>query len=134
MPEHPPPKPEPGESPHKSRPGFERIVRAFTYSQNGLLAAWTEAAFRQELALCAVLLPVALWVPVMPAERAILVSALLIILLTELLNSAIEAAVDRVSLAEHELAKRAKDIGSAAVLLAFVNLAATWGIILWQFA
>ena len=119
------------ESPHKSRPGIERIVRAFGYSWNGLRLALTESAFRQELALACVLAPLALWVDVAPAERALLISSVLLVLVVELLNSAVEAAVDRISLEDHELAKRAKDLGSAAVLLSFVLLVCVWGLILW---
>ena len=85
-----------------------------------------EHAFRQELLLCAVLLPLALWLPLLPIERAILIAALLLVLVVEFLNSAIEAIVDRVSLDRHDLSKRAKDLGSAAVFLSLTIVVVTW--------
>jgi diacylglycerol kinase (ATP) len=115
------------ESPHKSRSGLVRIARAFGYSMQGFGSALRhEHAFRQELMLCAVLLPVALWLPVSVTEHVLLIGCLFIVLITELLNSAIEAVVDRVSLEDHALSKRAKDIGSAAVFLALVLAGITW--------
>lgn len=119
------------ESQHKSKPGFQRIIRAFHYSMDGLRLALNESAFRQELALTCAMLPIAFLVEVTPAERALLVASVLFILVVELLNSAVEAVVDRVSLEDHELSKRAKDLGSAAVLASFVIMGSTWGIILW---
>lgn len=102
----------------KSRGGLMRVWRAFTYSLDGLRAAIThEAAFRQELALVLVLVPVGLWLGHDTLERVLLVGSLLQVLIVEIVNSAVEAVVDRVSLDRHDLSKRAKDLGSAAVLL-----------------
>ena len=115
------------ESPHKSKTGLVRIWRAFFYSLEGFAAALKyEHAFRQELILCLVLLPVAALLPLEMVERIILVMTLMFVLVVELLNSAIEAIVDRVSLENHELSKRAKDLGSAAVFLSLVVTAVAW--------
>jgi diacylglycerol kinase (ATP) len=115
------------ESGHKSKSGLQRIWRAMFYSAAGFRAALRhEHAFRQELLLCAVLMPSALWLPLVPIERAILIATLLLVLVVELLNSAIEAIVDRVSLDSHELSKRAKDLGSAAVFVSLAIVVATW--------
>jgi diacylglycerol kinase (ATP) len=123
------------ESPFKSRGGVARILAATRYSMDGLRAAWTgEAAFRQELALCAVLVPIALWLPVPRLESLALIGTLALLLIVELLNSAIEAVVDRVGVESHPLSKRAKDIGSAAVFVALALVCTTWGIVLWPFA
>jgi diacylglycerol kinase (ATP) len=119
-------------SPHKSRGGFKRILNATRYSRDGLLAAWRhEAAFRQELLLVAILLPLGLYLGENGIERALLVGSLLLILIVELANSAVEAVVDRISSEQHDLAKRAKDLGSAAVMLSLVNAAVVWGLTLW---
>lgn len=118
------------ESPHKSRSGLVRIWRALRYSLEGFSAAVRhEHAFRQELLLCLVLLPVAIWLPFETIERVLLIATLLLVLIVELLNSAIEAVVDRVSLEDHALSKRAKDVGSAAVFLSLVLTAITWTLI-----
>ncbi|MBL8515638.1 MAG: diacylglycerol kinase [Betaproteobacteria bacterium] len=118
------------ESPHKSRSGLVRIWRAFRYSLEGFGAAVKhEHAFRQELTLCLVLLPAALWLPFETVERVLLIATLFLVLIVELLNSAIEAVVDRVSLEDHALSKRAKDIGSAAVFLSLVLTGITWVLI-----
>ena len=115
------------ESSHKSKSGLQRIWRATFYSVEGFRAALRhEHAFRQELLLCAVLLPFALFLPLIAIERAVLIAALLLVLIVELLNSAIEAIVDRVSLENHDLSKRAKDLGSAAVFLSLTVVAVTW--------
>ena len=115
------------ESPHKSKTGLVRIWRAFFYSLEGFAAALKyEHAFRQELILCMVLLPVAAFLPLEMVERIILVMTLMFVLVVELLNSGIEAIVDRVSLENHELSKRAKDLGSAAVFLSLVVTAVAW--------
>ena len=115
------------ESPHKSKTGLVRIWRAFFYSLEGFAAALKyEHAFRQELILCLVLLPVAAFLQLEMVERIILVMTLMFVLVVELLNSAIEAIVDRVSLENHELSKRAKDLGSAAVFLSLVVTAVAW--------
>lgn len=114
-------------SPFKSRGGLERLRAAVKYSLNGFRQAWhEEAAFRQELMLFAVLLPVALVVPVTIMERIVLVSSAVLVLIAELLNSAIEAVVDRVSFDRHELSQRAKDLGSAAVMLSLLAAGFCW--------
>lgn len=119
-------------SPYKGRRGLDRIRRAAGYSWAGLAAAYRhEAAFRQEIFLAALLLPLALLVSDSPSERALLIGAVFLVLVVELLNSAVEAVVDRISHERHELSKRAKDLGSAAVLIALVNAACVWGVILW---
>ena len=127
-----PTEPRPGaESPHKGRSGLRRIVNAFGYSMSGLAAAYrNEAAFRQEVLLAAVLVPLALFLPASGAGRALMVGSVMLLLVVELLNSAVEATVDRVSLDDHSLAKRAKDIGSAAVMVALVNVPVTWVLVL----
>ncbi len=118
------------ESSHKSKSGMQRIWRAMFYSLDGFRAAISnEHAFRQEIGLCVVLLPLAIWLPLTLTERAILIVSLLIVLIVELLNSAIEAVVDRVSLDNHELSKRAKDFGSAAVFLSLTIVAVAWVLI-----
>lgn len=121
----------PPESPLKGRTGIRRIFNAFFYSLAGLRAAWRhESAFRQEVALAAVLLPVAFAVPMPGIERAVLAASVFAVIVAELLNSGVEAIVDRVSTERHALAGRAKDLGSAAVLIALLNLAVTWACIL----
>ena len=119
------------ENSHRSRSGVARIWRATAYSLAGLKSAWqTEAAFRQELLLAVILIPIAVWIPGTLTQRALLIACVLVVLLVELLNSAIESTVDRVSLDDHELAKRAKDVGSAAVLIALLNLLVVWALVL----
>ncbi|HWR88157.1 MAG TPA: diacylglycerol kinase [Acidiferrobacterales bacterium] len=110
-----------------------RIVRAFSFSMQGLQAAYRkESAFRQELILAAVLLPLAVWLGRTGVERALLIGSVLLVLIVELLNSAVEATVDRGGKDWDKLAGRAKDMGSAAVLIALLQLAATWGLILFD--
>ena len=112
--------------------GLERIIKAAGYSSKGLQAAFlNEAAFRQEVVLALVLIPLACWLKVSPVERVLLIATVLVVLIVELGNSAIEAVVDRIGSDYHELSGRAKDIGSAAVLISLLLLALTWGIILW---
>jgi diacylglycerol kinase (ATP) len=119
------------ESPHKGRTGLRRAWNATRYSLAGLAAAARhEAAFRELVLLLLVGVPLALWLTQDGVERALLVGSLLLVLIVELLNAGIEATVDRVSLASHPLAKRAKDIGSAAVMLALLNAAVVWLLIL----
>jgi diacylglycerol kinase (ATP) len=119
------------ESPHKGKTGLRRLWNALRYSLSGLRAAWdNEDAFRQEVWLAVLLIPLALWLPVSATQSALLAGSVLLVMIVELVNSAIEAAVDRISLDNHHLAKRAKDIGSAAVLLALVNLLLVWGLVL----
>jgi len=113
--------------------GLTRILNAAGYSFKGLRAALRyESAFRQELALCVVLLPAADWLGTTPVEWALLVGSLLLVLIVELLNSAIEAVVDRFGDEMHELSGRAKDMGSAAVFVSLANVVAIWGLIAWQ--
>jgi diacylglycerol kinase (ATP) len=100
-----------------------------------LRATWlSESAFRQESVAAVVLIPCALLLPVSPVERVMLIGSALLVLLVELLNSAIEAVVDRISLDRHELSGRAKDCGSAAVLVALIMCAMTWAVLLWPLA
>lgn len=118
-------------SPYKGAQGLRRLMNAFGYSRDGFAAAWKhEAAFREELLLAVITIPLGLWLGQTGIERALLVGTILIVLIVELLNSAIEAVVDRVSPERHELSKRAKDIGSAAVLLTLTLAAAVWALIL----
>lgn len=118
-------------SPHKGKTGLRRIINATRYSLEGFAAALrNEDAFRQELLLAIVLIPLGLWLGDGGAEKALLAGSLLLVLIVELLNSALEATVDRISIDEHPLSKRAKDIGSAAVMLALLNAALVWLLIL----
>lgn len=119
------------ESPYKGKTGFKRLLNAFNYSCAGIREAYrNEDAFRQEVLLAFVLLPLAFWLDADAIGRALMVGSVLLLLIVELLNSAIEATVDRISLDDHRLAKRAKDIGSAAVLITIVNLALVWLLVL----
>jgi diacylglycerol kinase (ATP) len=121
------PAPDSLESPHKGRRGIRRLVNAFIYSLSGLALAFRhESAFRQEIVLALVLVPAALLLPVFPVERVLLIGAVLLVLIVELLNSSVEAAIDRIGFDTHRLSKRAKDLGSAAVLLALGILLLTW--------
>ncbi len=116
----------------KSKSGFRRIFSAFLYSLDGLRTAWRyEHAFRQELMIAVPGIVIALMLPVTRLEKLALVGVLLLVLVVELLNSAIEAVVDRVSLDRHALSKNAKDLGSAAVLLSTVFALITWGVVLY---
>lgn len=114
-------------NPYKGRTGLERIVRATGYSIEGLKTAYYgESAFRQEFWLAILMIPAAFWVGRSWLEVAVLVGAVLLVLIVELLNSGIEAAIDRVSYELHELSKRAKDLASAAVLLSLILCAGIW--------
>jgi diacylglycerol kinase (ATP) len=118
------------ESPYKGETGLKRILSATRNSMAGLREALRcEDAFRQELILALVLIPLAFWVGTSAVERALLIGSVLLVLIVELVNSAVEATVDRISFENHRLAKRAKDIGSAAVLLTLFNAALIWGLI-----
>lgn len=120
-------------NPHKGRTGLDRIVHATAYSAQGLRTAYrTESAFRQEVWLVALALPLAFWLGRQWIEVLLLIGCLLLLLIVELLNSAIEATVDRVSFDIHELAKRAKDYGSAAVFIALLLCASVWLTVAWQ--
>ena len=119
------------ESPFKGKTGLTRLINAFRYSLDGFTAAYRhEDAFRQEALLAAILIPLALFLPASGIGKALMIGSVLLVLIVELLNSAIEAVVDRVSLERHHLAKRAKDIGSAAVLIALINVVAVWALVL----
>ncbi len=119
------------ESPHKGKTGLRRIWNALFYSFDGLRAAYRhEDAFRQEVWLAAVLIPLALFLPAPGTGKALMIASVLVVLIVELLNSAVEATVDRVSLEHHRLAKRAKDIGSAAVLFSLINVMIVWLLVL----
>lgn len=119
------------ESPFKGKTGLIRVWNAFNYSLAGLRAAYRhEDAFRQEVWLAALLIPLALWLPAAGIGKALMIGSVLLVLIVELLNSAVEAAVDRISLENHLLAKRAKDIGSAAVFISLVNVVVVWGLVL----
>jgi len=115
----------------KGRRGLQRLVNATRYSIDGLSAAWAhEDAFRQELILAAVMIPVALLLPLTLPEKILLIGVVVLVLIVELLNTGIEAAIDRDSLRIDPLGKRAKDYGSAAVMLSLLLAAGTWAAIL----
>jgi diacylglycerol kinase (ATP) len=119
------------ESSFKGQTGLRRIWNAFNYSLSGLRAAFlNEDAFRQECLLAVVLIPIALLLPLPGIGRALMIGSVLLVLIVELINSAIEAAIDRISLDRHQLSKRAKDLGSAAVLIALINVLITWTLVL----
>jgi diacylglycerol kinase (ATP) len=118
-------------SPFKGQTGLKRILNAAGYSFDGLSAAFKgEAAFRQLVLLNVILVPLAFVVDVSKGERALLIAACLLALIVELLNSAVEAAIDRISLDLHPLSKNAKDMGSAAQMVALTIVAVVWGLIL----
>ena len=120
-------------SPHKGKAGLVRIWRALFYSFAGLASAYrTESAFRLEVGGAAVLVVVAVALPASLVQTALLLGAVLLVLVVELLNSAVEATVDRISLENHELARQAKDAGSAAVFVSLVNCAVVWGLVLYD--
>lgn len=126
-------------NPYKGNRGLTRAWHAMKNSLNGFrVAIREESAFRQELTLAAILVPCGIFVPVSPVERAALLASVLLVLMVELLNSSVEAAIDRISLERHELSKRAKDFGSAAVMVALLVCVLTWGLIvgpqLWRWA
>ena len=106
------------------------LWNAFCYSMDGLRFAIKERAFRQEILLACVLIPVALYLAKNGIERALLIGSVMLVPIVELLNSGIESAIDRISLERHPLSKKAKDVGSAAVLLALLNCAIVWGCVL----
>jgi diacylglycerol kinase (ATP) len=119
------------ESPFKGKTGIKRLINAIGYSFSGFKAAFqNEDAFRQEVFFTIVLVPLAFYIADSSLEIVLLLFSTLLVPIVELLNSAIEATVDRISLEQHKLAKRAKDIGSAAVFLSLVNLFAVWLIII----
>ena len=119
------------ESPHKGKTGITRLINAFKYSCAGLGEAYrNEDAFRMELLLAVILIPAAFLLEHATLGRALMIACVMLVIIVELLNSAIEATVDRISLDDHNLAKRAKDIGSAAVLISLINVFAVWTVVL----
>ena len=118
---------------HKERAGFDRIVRATGYSFEGLASAYrNEGAFRQETWAAMLLFPTAFWLGRSWLEVLLLCGSVLFVMIVELLNSGIEAAIDRISLDRHELSKRAKDQASAAVFLSVMLASGTWFTVIWQ--
>ncbi len=116
-----------------SNTGFQRVIRATRYSMQGFTHAWRhEAAFRQELGLTLMMAPLGLWLGSTPLERTLLIGSCVLVLVVELLNSAIEAAVDRHGDEINELSGRAKDLGSAAVMLSIMLVGALWATVAWQ--
>ncbi|HEU4708436.1 MAG TPA: diacylglycerol kinase [Methylophilaceae bacterium] len=121
------------ESPFKGKTGLRRLVNAFGYSMAGIKAAYqNEDAFRQEVLMAIVLIPLALYLGKTGLECAVMIASVMLVIIVELINSSIEATVDRISLENHLLAKRAKDIGSAAVLLSLFTLIVVWSLILFR--
>jgi len=119
------------ESQYKGKTGFRRLRNAFGYSLAGFRAAYKhEDAFRQEALLAIILIPLAIWLPVSLIGKALMIGSVLLVIIVELLNSAVEATVDSISLERHDLAKRAKDIGSAEVLVSLVNATVIWLLVL----
>lgn len=120
-------------NPHKGRTGLDRVIHATGHSIDGLAAAYRgESAFRQEFWLAVVMLPLAFWLGRTWVEVALLIGSVMLVLIVELLNSGIEAAIDRVSFEIHDLSKRAKDLASGAVLLSLLTCSGIWLAALWQ--
>jgi diacylglycerol kinase (ATP) len=118
-------------SPFKGKTGIKRLANAFTYSVAGTLAAFKhEDAFRQEVILSIILIPLAIYLGQTAIEQALMIASILLIIIVELLNSSVEVTVDRISVKRHKLSKRAKDIGSAAVFFSLVNASVIWFLIL----
>jgi diacylglycerol kinase (ATP) len=118
-------------SPYKGQTGLKRVWSAFFYSLDGFKAAFRhEDAFRQEVFLSILLIPLACYLHASGTGRALMIGSVLVVLIVELLNTGIEAITDRVSLEDHELAKRAKDLGSAAVMVSLINVPVVWGLVL----
>ena len=118
-------------SPYKGKTGIKRLINAFKYSVAGTLAAFKhEDAFRQEVILSTILIPLAIYLGQTTTEQALMIASILLIIIVELLNSSVEATVDRISVKRHKLAKRAKDIGSAAVFFSLINATVIWFLIL----
>ena len=119
------------QSPYKGTSGLQRIINATRYSLNGFKVAFqNEAAFRQIILINCILIPLSFFTPVSFSEQALMICVCLLAIIIELINSAIEAVVDRISLERHELSKNAKDMGSAAQCVALSMIVSTWGIIL----
>ncbi len=113
--------------------GLRRIFNAFFYSMDGFKAAWeNEEAFRQEIIMVVVLIPTSFWLGENSLQVSLLIFSVLLVLITELLNTSLEAAIDRISEEHHELSKRAKDIGSAAVFVSLAALTVVWGFAVYE--
>lgn len=124
---------EPHTNPHKTNKGISRAYYAAINSWRGLIfAIQEESAFRQELALAIFLIPIAIFLPVTTSDRLLMIGSILLVLITELLNSSIEAAIDRISFEINDLSKRAKDMGSAAVMLALLTCLTIWATIIYE--
>jgi diacylglycerol kinase (ATP) len=119
-------------NPQKTRQGLNRILHAGKYSIQGLLAGWGETAFRQEAILAMVMVPLAFWLGQSWIETALLAGSVVLVLIVELLNTCVESAIDRIGPEWHDLSKRAKDMGSAAVLLSLLLCAGMWLGALWH--
>jgi diacylglycerol kinase (ATP) len=119
-------------NPQKARKGLNRILHAGGYSIQGLRAGWGETAFRQEAILAVALLPLALWLGQSWVETALLAGSVLLVMIVELLNTCVESTIDRIGPEWHDLSKRAKDMGSAAVLLSLLLCAGVWLGALWH--
>jgi diacylglycerol kinase (ATP) len=118
-------------SPARTAHGLQRIVNATRYSIDGIAAAWRhEPAFREEIVAAAILVPLALALDVSGLGKALMIGSVMLVLIVEVLNSAVEATIDHISLERHPLAGRAKDLGSAAVMLSLANLLIVWGLVL----
>ena len=120
-------------NPQKARKGLSRILHAGGYSVQGLVAGWGETAFRQEALTAMVLLPLAFWLGRNWVEVALLSGSVMVVMIVELLNTAVESAIDRIGPEWHDLSKRAKDMGSAAVLLSLLLCGGVWLAALWSF-
>ncbi len=120
------------ENPYKIHTGWRRVVRAAGHSARGLRDAWRfESAFRQEIVLFLLLLPVGAWLGRNWVERVLLIGTVMLVLIVELINSAVESTVDRISMGHHELSRRAKDLGSAAVMVSLLLCGAVWASAAW---
>ncbi len=111
---------------------IRRLIRAFGYSMEGIKAAWGEAAFRIEIMVIIIALPLAFAIAHNPAEKALLIASLFLVLIVELLNTAVETVVNRISTEIHPLSKKAKDIASGAVLVSIINAVIIWLVVLWN--
>ncbi len=119
--------------PSNAGPGeIKRIIKAFAYSLQGLKYAWLEAAFRTEIIITAIAVPIAFALARNKVELALLISSLLLVLIVELLNTGLELTINRISLEIHPLSKKVKDIASAAVLLTIINAIVIWSVVLWN--
>ena len=124
--------PDPAVNPQKARKGLERVWHATLISLHGLRAGWSEPAFRQEAVMAIVMIPASFWLGSSWVEVALLAGSAILVMIVELLNTAVEAAIDRIGPEWHDLSKRAKDMGSAAVLLSLALCGGIWLAALWQ--